>query len=127
MSNVTTLDQLLIPLMEGPSIRSDRCVVCGARQPLEQHHVVRRSDGQLVKGGRVVPKPTLSLCGCGSNLGIAGRPLCHGLAHHHMLHFRFNSETQQWEYLRTKEPTKYAKALEMGGWRPLRYYNFQRR
>lgn len=127
MSKVTTLDLMLQPLMEGPSIKADRCVVCGARQPLEQHHVVPRSAGQLVKGGRVVPKPTLTLCGFGSNLGLSGRPLCHGMAHHHMLHFRYDKGRERWQYLRTKRPVNYAEALEMEGWRDLSHYLFNRR
>lgn len=126
MSNVTTLDLMLQPLMEGPSIKADRCVVCGARHPLEQHHVVPRGAGQLFEGGIAVPKPTLTLCGFGSNLGLSGRLLCHGMAHHRMLHFRFDAERRRWQYLRTARPVKYARALDMDGWRELAYYKFQR-
>lgn len=119
MALVTTLDPIWQPPMDGPSIRSDRCVVCGARRPLEAHHPVRRSQGQLVRGGRVVPKPVLTLCGRGNVLSMGGRPLCHGLAHHNMLHFRVRDG--RWEFLRTQEPTRYADALGMPGWAPLRY------
>lgn len=119
MALVTTLDPIWWPLMDGPSIWSDRCVVCGAKRPLEMHHPVRRSQGQLVREGKVVRKPVLTLCGRGSVLGMDGRPLCHGLAHHNMLHFRFREGA--WEFLRTEEPTRYEAALEMPGWAPLRY------
>ena len=118
MSLVTTLAPELWPLMDGPSIWADRCVVCGATSPLERHHVVRRSQGQLVRDGRVVKKPVLTLCGRGNVLSMGGRPFCHGLAHHQMLHFRF---TGRWEYLRTSEPTRYTDALAMPGWAPLRF------
>lgn len=114
------MDAMDIPLMEGPTVRSGRCVVCGARRPLEQHHVVRRGAGRLFRGGVEVPKPTLTLCGAGNVLSLGGRPLCHGLAHHHMLHFRF--EGGRWEYLRTDGPVKYARALSMEGWAPLPHY-----
>lgn len=118
MPEATTLDPIWRPLMDGPSIVTDHCVVCGATRPLERHHVVRRSQGRLVRDGRVVPKPTLTLCGCGNVLSMGGRPLCHGLAHHNMLHFRFVSG--RWEFVRTDVPTRYADALAMGGWLPLR-------
>lgn len=126
MSKVTTLDEQLIPLMDGPSIETDRCVICGARQPLNQHHVVRRGAGQLVRNGKVVPKPTLTLCGVGNVKAMGGRPLCHGLAHANQLHFRFNAETGQWEYARFRRPIKYAEALKRGHWHPLPYYSFRR-
>lgn len=119
MTDVTTLDPIWQPLMDAPSIRADRCVVCGALRPLEQHHVVRRSQGQLVRDGLVVPKPTLTLCGAGNILSLGGRPLCHGLAHHGLLHFRFRDG--RWEFLRTQQPIGYAGALELGGWAPLHF------
>lgn len=126
MAPATTLDRDLWPLMDGPSIKADACVVCGAIRPLNQHHVVRRSAGQLVKDGKPLPKPTLTLCGTGNILAaLGGRPLCHGLAHHLMLHFRFAEG--RWEYLRTKEPTRYESALAMDGWAPLPYYRRQAR
>lgn len=115
--NKTTLAPLWWPLMDGPSVRSDRCVVCGAYRPLEQHHVVRRSQGELYRDGKRLVKPTLTLCGMGNVEGLCGRPLCHGLAHENKLHFRY---TDRWEWLRTAEPTRYADALEMDGWQPIR-------
>lgn len=119
MSSVTTLDKIWQPLMDGPSIRADHCVVCGMRGPVEMHHIVRRSQGQLVRDGKVVPKPVIPLCGRGNILSMGGRPFCHGLAHHNMLHFRFRDG--RYEFLRTHEPTKYQDALEMPGWAPLHY------
>lgn len=111
------LDPILEPMMDGPSVRADECVVCGRTHPLEQHHPVRRGAGRVIRDGREVPKPTLTLCGRGNVLSDGGRPYCHGMAHHQMLHFRY---TGRWEFLRTREPMKYATALEMEGWRPIR-------
>lgn len=116
MSKVTTLAPLWWPLMDAPSVRLDRCAVCGASSPLEQHHVVRRSQGQLVRDGRILPKPTVTLCGVGNILGSGRRRYCHGMAHHQMLHFRY---TDRWEWLATEAPTRYEVALSMRGWRPL--------
>lgn len=125
MALETTLDPILQPMMDGPTIKSDRCVICGAIHPLEQHHPVRRGAGQFVRDGKVVPKPTLTLCGHGNIRGMGGRPCCHGLAHHNMLHFRFNLETDQWEYARFSEPIKYLEALKADNWYPLPYYKFR--
>ncbi len=111
MANVTTMDRLLWPLMDGPTVDGDRCAVCGRAWPLNRHHVVRRSAGELYRGGRKVPKPTITLCGSGNTSG------CHGLAHANRLHFRVIDGW--WWWLLTKEPTKYATALQMGGWRPI--------
>lgn len=97
--------------MDAPSIVLPYCAVCGRSDRVEQHHVVFRSQGG--KDG-----PVISLCGFGNNLGnLTGRRYCHGLAHHRMLHFKY--EDGGWWYLRTEEPTKYYKALEMPGWRKL--------
>lgn len=114
------------PLMECPTIRLDRCAVCGRPWPLNQHHIVKRSAGQLVRGGVVVPKPTITLCGSGNASG------CHGLAHQGRLHFRWveaDAGREGWnlthvkgghlEYLLTDEPESYLDALKMDGWRPL--------
>ena len=99
-------------LMKGPSIETETCAFCGRSHPLNRHHIVRRSAG----GG---DGPTVVCCGFGSNLRDAdGRYYCHGLLHAHMLHVRLVDG--EWWYLRTKEPTKYEKALEMDGWLPLR-------
>ena len=83
----TTLAPIYHDLMHAPSVYSDRCVVCGAYRPLEQHHVVRRSQGELYEDGVKLKKPTLTLCGFGNLEGLYGRPLCHGLAHANKLHF----------------------------------------
>lgn len=132
MAKVSTLPEILVPLMDGTSVEGPRCAVCGRPAPLNRHHVVRRSAGRLYRDGVEVPKPTIVLCGLGNNLSDAdGRPFCHGLAHASRLHFRwarpaerFNRPTPQgaghWEYIVLPEPTSYARALEMGGWRPLR-------
>ena len=109
----TTLPEIYWPLMDGKTIKTDHCVVCGASysaRPLNQHHVCWRSWGQLFKDGRKVENPTVTLCGNGNCDG------CHGLAHRRQLHFRWRNH---WEVLITDEPMKYDKALEMEGWRPL--------
>ncbi len=136
MAKVDTLPHHLRPMMGRPSVTLPYCPVCGRTSPLEQHHIVRRGAGKLYDGsGREVRKPTVTLCGFGSNLMDAdGRELCHGLAHHNRLHFRW-AETEQpsgalgdmpfpvegghWEYLLLDEPTDYLTALGMEGWRRL--------
>ncbi len=121
----TTLPPLWQPLMQGYTLKIDHCPVCGRTRPLEQHHPVKRSAGKLFdKRGREVKKPTITLCGFGNNLQDAdGNYLCHGLAHHDMLHFRWAEgrypSTGHYEYLLTDEPTKYQTAIELDGWRPL--------
>lgn len=114
MSAATTMDPILWPLMDGPSVDADCCVVCGRMWPLNHHHVVRRSAGELYRGGRRLPKPTLVLCGMGNTSG------CHRLAHENRLHFRLDGEGR-WLWLLADEPVKYAEALELPGWAPLRY------
>lgn len=129
MAKVNTLSELLRPLMDGVSIRAPYCVVCGKNHPLNQHHIVRRGAGKFYRGGIEVPKPTLTLCGMGNTSG------CHGLAHQNKLHFRWvrasvkynlkqtrSLGSGHWEYLITEEPTKYQKALEMDGWKPLKTF-----
>jgi len=121
--------------MSSPSVRLDHCAICGRPYPLNQHHMVFRSAGDLYRGGREVPKPTITLCGFGNNLRDAGgRYWCHGLAHHRMLHFRWvpsppsfkghNGDAQMGgghlEYLRTDDPTSYETALQLGGWKKVR-------
>ena len=85
-----------------PSIRSETCVFCG-RPATEQHHVVFRSQGG--EGGA-----TISVCGFGNTSG------CHGLLHKRKLHVRYGYKVGTWEFLRTKQPTKYQDALAMDGW-----------
>ena len=125
MTRVDTLPEELRPLMDGCSVDTPYCAVCGRTWPLNRHHVVRRGAGRLYRGGVEVPKPTITLCGSGNTSG------CHGLAHQNRLHFRwakrrggFGESTAygsgHWEYILLDEPTKYYKALEMDGWRPLR-------
>ena len=126
MANENTLPRIWWPLMLSPSVTLDHCAICGRAAPLNQHHMVRRSAGELCFDGKPAPKPTITLCGFGNNLRDAdGRFYCHGLAHHGMLHFRWS---QRWtddgfgclEYLRTDEPTNYDAVLEMDGWRRVR-------
>ena len=51
MAKVDTLPAILVPLMSAPSIRLDRCAVCGRYAPLNQHHMVRRGAGRLYRAG----------------------------------------------------------------------------
>ena len=95
------LDQAL---MGKPSIECIWCPFCG-RPATNRHHIVYKSRGG--KDG-----PTIAVCGMGNASG------CHGKLHQHLLHLRY---TDRWEYLETDEPTKYQDALEMEGWRPLRW------
>jgi len=96
-------------LMQAPSLMPMRanvldckCVFCG-KTATNAHHIVPRSHGGL-KG------PLVPVCGMGNASG------CHGLLHKHMLHMRY---TGVWEYLLTKEPMKYDKALMLEGWRKI--------
>lgn len=146
MARVDTLPEILVPLMSAPSIRLERCAVCGRYRPLEQHHMVRRGAGRLYRMGVEVPKPTITLRGFGNNLSDAdGRPYCHGLAHANRLHFRWVpgpypsgrelaygagsydvtlARGGHLEYIVLDEPTKYVDALAMDGWRPLRRWRW---
>lgn len=112
--------------MLAPSIVLYHCAICGKTYPLNQHHIVRRGAGKLYQHGVEMKKPTITLCGSGNASG------CHGLAHQNRLHFRWVAMRQRdWqygepcisaghlEYLITEEPTKYERALEMGGWQEL--------
>lgn len=134
MAKVTTLPKLYHPLMEGASIKTAYCCVCGRTWPLNQHHVVKRSQGNLYRNGVKLPKPTLTLCGFGNNLhGPNGETWCHGLAHANRLHFRWvqtdlksgewwgcTCRGGHWEYLVTEEPVRYMQALKMDGWQPVK-------
>ena len=120
-----TMPEFLRPLMAGRSVELDHCAVCGRPAPLNAHHVVYRSAGELHGGdGRPLPKPTITLCGFGNNLrDPEGRCYCHGLTHRRMLHFRWVPVADgvgHWEYLRTDRPTRYQDALAMDGWKRVR-------
>lgn len=133
MEGKDTLPEILRPLMAAPSARTPYCAVCGRPAPLEQHHIVRRSAGEMHRDGRPMPKPTVTLCGFGNNLSDAdGHPYCHGLAHANRLHFRWVPSrimADEWnatvpgghlECIVLDEPAPYAEALGMKGWRRLR-------
>jgi len=124
MPGKTTLAKMYWPLMQIPPDvayaieNSPCCIVCGRREPLNRHHIVPRSAGELYENGKKVRKVCAVLCGFGSNLKDAdGRYYCHGRAHHRMLHFRNNGGRM--EMLETEEPTDYLSALEMDGWEPV--------
>ena len=103
-----TLPEILRPLMEIESVKSDHCVICGRVRPLNNHHMVRRGAGRMYVDGRELEKPVITLCGIGNTCG------CHGLAHANRLHFRNHDGVL--EYIILPEPTKYQKALDMKGW-----------
>lgn len=126
-----TLPEIYRPLMEAPTMMAGRCYICGRHEPLNQHHIVWRSWGNMYRDGLELRKPTITLCGFGNNLRDGnGRYYCHGLAHHRMLHFRWVPSNKpptlrrpfnlhgagRLEYLITEEPTDYQDALEMDGW-----------
>ena len=132
----TTLAKIYQPMMGQPSIRLPYCPICGRTSPLEQHHIVKRSQGRMFVDGRELKKPTITLCGFGNNLKDAdGNLCCHGKAHHGMLHFRWVYATApsgtvgelpyppigagHWEHLETDEPVRYSQALEMEGWKSI--------
>lgn len=92
-------------MMGAPSVEGDLCAFCG-RPATNRHHVVPRSQGGA-------EGPTVCVCGMGNASG------CHGLLHSHRLHLRWDDEGFRWLYLRTEEPIKYDKALDMDGWREL--------
>ena len=131
MARVTTVNELLRPMMGKPSVTLPRCAVCGRTSPLNQHHIVRKSAGRAFdESGHELKAPTITLCGFGNNLSDAdGTPYCHGRAHHGMLHFRWaktvaNGEGTlmplvggHWECLETDDPCDYATALATEGWR----------
>lgn len=118
MAAVTTLDRVYWPLMELDDIVLPRCAVCGRNWPLNNHHIVWRSWGQLVRDGKVLRRPVITLCGNGSHLGSCGSAeFCHGKAHHRMLHFR--NDRGLLECLELDAPLNYMAALGMDGWRPV--------
>lgn len=138
MAKVDTMPIYLRPLMRGCSVKLNRCAVCGATYPLNQHHIVRRSAGKMYDcHGVELPKPTITLCGSGNTSG------CHGKAHAHKLHFRwvdtdvkdrsndFGFATIRgghWEVLETSEPMREFEASQVeDGWRPLRGQEDQER
>lgn len=133
MAYVTTLPLEYQALMKAPSgKKSHRCAVCGRWLPyrseaiagpaIEEHHMVFRSAAKVFDSvtGKEIRKPTVWLCGMGNNLHDAdGRTLCHGAAHHRLLHFYWNEDERQLEYLFTDYPTKYCRALDRDGWSPV--------
>lgn len=82
--DICTISEYLRPLMGKPSLSNahGRCCWCG-RPATNHHHIVKRSAGTWVKGGRTVQKPTILLCGEGNASG------CHGKAHQGLLHFKW--------------------------------------
>ena len=117
------MNKLFEQMANAPSVKTDRfkphCVICGCvSRPIEAHHVIPRSHGGT-------NGPTLDVCSAGGNniRGYDGGITCHGAIHHHLLHVRWTGD--RWEYLRTAEPTKYERALEMKGWKPLRHMDIE--
>lgn len=115
----TTLPEMLYPLMHVQSLKLDYCAICRRHEPLNDHHMVRRSAGVLIENGKELEKPTITLCGFGNHLTDAdGRYFCHGLAHAQRLHFRaINGEIY---YRLFDKPTPYMEALDMDGWKKVK-------
>ena len=94
------------------------CVICGKHEPLNRHHIVPKSAGELYENGKKLRKCLITLCGNGSWLGSSGSAeFCHGKAHHRMIHFR--NDRGRLEFIELDEPTKYQEALAMDGWEPI--------
>ena len=111
----TTLAPMWRDLMDAPSVETRVCAICGRAWPLNRHHMVPRSAGELYEGGAKRRKPTIMLCGSGNASG------CHGLAHSHRLHFDYRDGALV--YLITETPVKRLEALSEPGWHevPLGY------
>ena len=118
--------------------RGGKCEVCGAAEPLEEHHIVPKSRGKVfLLDVTELELPTITLCGFGNHGSLMGYPLCHGMAHMERLHFRFRRVEEQpieynfggnqiltyvrnrLEFLITDKPVKYQAALMLEGWREL--------
>ena len=97
------MNELQKALFFAPKIVASECPFCG-RPTTNRHHIIPRSQGG--KDG-----PTIDVCGMGNASG------CHGKLHSHLLHLRY---THEWEFLETREPTKYQDALAMDGWQSLK-------
>lgn len=116
MLKTPTLPEELWPLLAVESIETEGCAICGRWSPIERHHIVWRSQGELFdEKGKPRPKPTITVCGFGNNLRDAdGIVYCHGAIHHRMLHLRNHEGRLQ--YLWTAYPTKYHIALTLPEW-----------
>lgn len=110
MLDKTTLPVIYHELMKAPSVKLPYCAWCGKNYPLNQHHMVFRSAGNLFKNGKKVEKPTVTLCGSGS-LG------CHGKAHQRKLHFKY--EDGKLYGAEFKTATSYLDALKSHEWREI--------
>lgn len=96
------MNELQKALFNAPSIETRLCPFCG-RPATNRHHIVPRSQGGH-------DGATITVCGMGNASG------CHGKLHSLRLHLRW---VGHWEFLETKEPTKYQTALTMEGWQKL--------
>lgn len=124
MIDKTTVNKLWEPFYELGEYEytGECCQVCGrAYRPMNNHHLVKRSAGELYKDGVKQKKPLITLCGFGNNLkNTNGGYLCHGMAHHNMLHFKVVDG--ELYYAMFSEPTKYEKALDTGIWLKVQKY-----
>lgn len=127
-----TLDRTWWPLMEMGDYLPGYCVVCGRTNPINKHHMVPKSAGEVIDiRRRKMRKPLVHLCGFGNNLQDAdGRFYCHGKVHQNLLHFRNNNgvlevldltdpATLQRLGLRVVTSFPRYEALELNGWRPV--------
>lgn len=127
-----TLDRIWWPLMELPDYIPGYCALCTRAHPLNKHHVVPRSAGEVIDiRRRKMRKPLIQLCGIGNHLRDAdGNYYCHGKVENHLVHFRnmngwygvidlTDPYTMRLNGLDRPEPVDYLTALDMKGWRPL--------
>lgn len=134
LSTKSTLAPIYWPLMLLDDHKAEFCLICGRAKPLNDHHIVFRSAGNLIKlDGTVVPKPVITLCGFGNIEGDAdGNFYCHGKAHNGLLFFRNNDQVLEFldltspefwsESEKTFHEVSYLEALSMNGWRPVYGY-----
>lgn len=94
--------------MDAPSVETPVCAICGRPWPLNRHHMVPRSAGELYENGVRRPKPTIVLCGSGNASG------CHGKAHSGLLHFDYRDGRLM--YCMPETPMKRIEALSDGTW-----------
>ena len=99
------MNELQKRMFHAPSFYASECPFCG-RPTTNRHHVIPRSQGGH-------DGPTIDVCGMGNASG------CHGKLHAHLLHLRY---TDDWQWIETKEPTKYQDALAMDGWQYIDSY-----
>ena len=82
-------------LLGAPDLALDCCAVCGRKWPLNNHHVIFRSAGNVFdEDGKALRKPVVTLCGSGNASG------CHKKAHDHSIEFDYDEARCMWKWRR---------------------------